>query len=309
MSSRQDHICVCICTYKRPVLLKKLLEHLLVQESGGEFTFSVVVVDNDELESARDTVQGFSGNETVRIKYVVEPEKNISMARNMAVRNAEGDFVAFIDDDEFPVATWLRNLYSAIKEFRVDGALGPVVPHFENPPPQWVLRSRLLDRQRFRTGKILNPCDTRTGNVLLSKSIFKGENEPFAPQFGKIGGEDGDFFRRMFDKKFRFVWCDEAVAYETTPPERFTRGYFLKRALLRGISQARLRGRNKEKSRSTSMTGVMKSLVAIFVYTCALPLLFFAGHHLFMKILVKDCDHIGKIFSLLGIDLLKQRNF
>ena len=37
------HISVCICTYKRPIPLKRLLDSLKQQETGGLFTYSVVV--------------------------------------------------------------------------------------------------------------------------------------------------------------------------------------------------------------------------------------------------------------------------
>ena len=47
-----QHVSVCICTYKRPVLLKRLLEGLGEQDTSGLFTFSIVVVDNDQIGRA-----------------------------------------------------------------------------------------------------------------------------------------------------------------------------------------------------------------------------------------------------------------
>lgn len=43
------HISVCICTFKRPSLLLRLLKELAGQETQGLFTYSIVVVDNDHL--------------------------------------------------------------------------------------------------------------------------------------------------------------------------------------------------------------------------------------------------------------------
>jgi len=81
------HISVCICTFKRPALLAKLLKGAFEQQTDGKFTFSVVVVDNDRLGSARETVERF-GSE--RIRYVIEPEQSIALARNRAMANASG---------------------------------------------------------------------------------------------------------------------------------------------------------------------------------------------------------------------------
>src|SRR5215469_9249606 len=46
-AERTQHICVCICTYKRPGPLQRLLKGLEGQETQGLFSFSVVVADND----------------------------------------------------------------------------------------------------------------------------------------------------------------------------------------------------------------------------------------------------------------------
>ena len=49
----RDHICVCVCTYKRPAGLERLLEKLRLQDTKGLFDFSVVVVDNDRSHCRR----------------------------------------------------------------------------------------------------------------------------------------------------------------------------------------------------------------------------------------------------------------
>ena len=52
MAHALPHICVLICTYKRPQMLARLLDGLVSQDTGGLFTYSVVVADNDQHESA-----------------------------------------------------------------------------------------------------------------------------------------------------------------------------------------------------------------------------------------------------------------
>ena len=47
------HISVCVCTYKRPLMLKRLLAELDRQQTGGLFTYSIVVADNDQARSAQ----------------------------------------------------------------------------------------------------------------------------------------------------------------------------------------------------------------------------------------------------------------
>ena len=51
---------------------------------------------------------------------------------------------------------------------------------------------------------------------------------------------------------------------------------------------------------------VVKSIIAIPAYTAVLPFALILGHHWFMILLVKICDHIGKLFAVLGINLIKE---
>src|SRR5205809_7153385 len=142
MERRVKHIAVSICTYKRPELLNNLLEKLVDQDTRGLFGYSIVVCDNDQHRSADSTVAAFTKTSPVRVTYCVEPSQNIALARNRAIANATGDYVAFIDDDEFPIREWLVTLFDAINHHGSDGVLGPVKPHFDDQTPAWVVKGR-----------------------------------------------------------------------------------------------------------------------------------------------------------------------
>jgi succinoglycan biosynthesis protein ExoM len=296
MDSKHDHITVCICTYKRPKLLEKLLKNLQTQQTDGLFTYSVVVVDNDCNQSARGTIECLGKSSRIDIDYYVEPEQNIALARNKAVENARGNFIAFIDDDEFPGDEWLLNLQRALIRYNVDGVLGPVKPHFETPPPPWIIKGKIFERLSHETGTFLSWENTRTGNVLLKKSIFEVPGNSFNPAFGS-GGEDRDFFKKMIEKGHLFIWCKEAPVYEIVPQGRFKRTFMLKRALLRG----------KVSLNSCNNFDVVKSVVAVTQYTLALPFLIPLGQHRFMRLLIKDFDHLGRLMAFCGISAIKEK--
>ncbi len=286
------HIAICICTFQRPQLLKQLLEKLRQQETGGQFTCSVVVVDNDASRSAEQVASEFLQTSGIPVKYCVEPRRGISLARNQAVNNATGDFLAFIDDDELPSNRWLYNLLKTRNDYGADGVLGPVEEQFDEPPPEWIVKGNFFQRPTYPTGTVLDWMNARTGNVLLKSEMFEGLTEPFRPKFRS--GEDQDFFRRMMDQGRVFIWCNEAPVFETVPPARWKRSYLLRRALLFGSMWA--------VHDSVPLREVMKSVIAIPVYVAALPFALLLGHHRFMTLLVKLCHHLGKLLKLMGIN-------
>jgi succinoglycan biosynthesis protein ExoM len=296
MISGTPHICVCICTFKRLTLLRKLLAALAAQETGGRFTYSVVVADNDRQQSAKAVVDEWAAASSLRVQYCLESRQNIALTRNQAIAHANGDFIAFIDDDEWPTPRWLLTLFTACREYDADGALGPVKPHFDEPPPRWVVAGRFYDRPTYPTGFVIDWRKGRTGNVLLKRWLFEGETQPFRPEF--LTGEDQDFFRRMIDKGHRFIWCDEALAYETVPPIRWNRTFMVRRALLRGaVSLVHPTARP---------VAVAKSMIAVPAYTAVLPVALLLGQDRFMTCLVKLCDHVGRLLAVVGIRPIRE---
>lgn len=290
------HISVCVCTYRRPDLLSRLLEKLSLQQTGGLFTYSVVVVDNDCLESSRNVVSRLAMVSAIPINYCGEPRQNIALARNKAVENAGGDLLAFIDDDEFPAEEWLLTLFKACNEYGVDGVVGPVKRHFDEQPPKWLVKGRFYERPTYSSGLQLDWAKGRTNNLLLKRQMIAPGDQPFRPEFRT--GEDQDFFRRMIEKGYVFAWCNEAVVYEVVLPARWRRAFMLRRALLQGTVSVL--------HPTFRASHIAKSLIAVPVYAAALPVALFVGHHRFMTLLIKLFDHIGRLLALLHVNLIKE---
>jgi succinoglycan biosynthesis protein ExoM len=295
--SEMPHIDVCICTYKRPQLLNRLLEELGHQETAGRFTYSIVVVDNDRLQSAEPVVSAFANSSAISARYCVETRQSIPLARNKAIEYAQGDYIAFIDDDEFPTNQWLLTLLVTCEKYGVDGVLGPVRPYFSEGAPAWVRRGKFYDRPTYPTGFVIDWRKGRTGNVLLKSALIKSCDEPFRPDFRTA--EDQDFFRRMIEKGHRFIWCEEAVAYEFVPEIRCRRSFMLRRALLRGATSLA--------HPTFGAVDIAKSMIAIPAYTAALPLALLWGQHHFMSLLVKTFDHLGRLLALIGVRPVTQQ--
>jgi len=290
------HICVCVCTYKRPHGLGRLLRELDGQQAGGLFTYSVVVVDNDETKSGENAVSAAASSVAFPVVYDVEPRRSIALARNKAVANARGDFLALIDDDEFPAPNWLLTLYRTCDEWGVDGVLGPVIRHFDEPPPAWLKRSRFYDRRINRTGTPVRWKEARTGNVLMKAKVVAGEDAPFRPEFR--AGEDQDFFRRKIEAGFAFIWSADAKVFEIIPPARWKRTYILRKAALQGATAAL--------QPNCDARSIAKSVVAIPLYALALPFALLLGHHRFMSLTEKLFNHLGKLLMRMGINPVRE---
>lgn len=295
--SGRDHISVCVCTYRRPAMLMHLLERLRAQEAAGRFDYSIVVVDNDVARSAESVVRTFENASGTSLSYDCEPEQNIALARNRAVRNSRGNYLALIDDDEFPGDDWLLQLHRACDTLGVDGVLGPVIPRFEEAAPAWVVRGGFYSKAGHATGDRLEWQDTRTSNALIRRSVFDAPASLFRKELGR-GGEDKDFFQRAIDRGCVFAWTSEAPVYESIPVERCRRSFMIRRALLRG--------RVTLCYSKSDWTYVAKSFVAVPLYATMLPFSLLLGHHNFMKTMIRLSEHAGRLAAWLGFDVIRQ---
>jgi succinoglycan biosynthesis protein ExoM len=238
---RDARLSVCVCTFRRPELLAELLAALARQEGlDDDVGVEVVVVDNDVDGSAAPVIASMRARSNrFLLRDFVEPVQNIALARNRAVAEARGEWIAFIDDDEVPARRWLAQLRAAARRFAADGVFGPVLPLLPDGAPRWIAAGRFFDRPRHPTGAAVPTDELRTGNVLLRRAVLDGVPGPFEPAYGRSGGEDTVLFEHLVGTGARFVWCDEAAVHERVPPARARLGFVLRRSFGGGHGHAR----------------------------------------------------------------------
>lgn len=197
-------------------------------------------------------------------------------------------------------------MYEGIQTFGVDGALGPVHPFFDDGAPAWLPKSGLCELTSFRTGTLLHWNQTRTGNVLLKRDVFDAHGLRFDPSF-RTGGSDQEFFRQAMARGCRFVAVEEAPVYEVVPPARWTRAYWVRRALVNGFNAKVYADRAMGPARRVGLT--LKSAAGAVVYVLALPVCALLGQHRFVACLEKGAYHLSRACASFGVELWKQRNF
>jgi glycosyltransferase involved in cell wall biosynthesis len=284
-------------------LLSRLLDALLAQSVSAAFSFDVTVVDNDPERSSQGVVEACAGRSAIAVSYYSEPVRNISRARNRAVQCATGNLIAFIDDDECPVSDWLMRLQRVMKTHKADGVFAPVVPEYPPAAPDWLKRSGLLDRRRHPTGTVIPVADARTGNVLLARSLFEDGRMWFDPALGRTGGEDSDFFARIFKQGRVFVWCDEAVAHETVPPDRWRARFHVRRLWRAGTLHGEWMRQGR---RAVGITLVKNTVILVGCIVASIPAMALPKH-LRVPVVQKLAYCTGMITAFFGMSLLRDR--
>lgn len=238
MKDQRFEINIGIASYKRPNRLKILLEHLSNVKIPENCQIKILVVDNDAMESAKPVVEEYQVKNIWPTHYLTQAKQNIALARNTILDATTGDYLYFIDDDEYPAEDCIIRLYETAKEFKADVVFGPVLPIYPDSTPSWILQGGFFDRNEHNTG--LEKIHGATNNTLIRCEILRRLNLKFNPSFGLSGGEDTDFFYRSNKLGCKMTWCNEAVVYEPVAKERLNVSWLLKRAYRSGQTYAKI---------------------------------------------------------------------
>ena len=295
------NISVCIATHRRPERLRALLDDLAQQQRLPQ---EVVVVDNDAAGSARSVVESAQAADApFPIHYDIQAQKNLALTRNRTVALAQGDWLAFIDDDERAPPEWLDRLTDAAARFEVEGVLGPVEPVLPAAAPAWLHRGRFYHWVRMNTGTIVPINQLRFGNVLLSAALLRTQTPVFDPAYGLTGGEDGDLLARLVQKGAHIIWCDDAVVTEPVEPSRLSLRWLLLRSLRGGQDFARhvLAGRHGSVTASRRTRLFLRAFAQMTAAGALAPLCLPLGRHVAAHWLTKAAANLGKLSAFVGL--------
>jgi glycosyltransferase involved in cell wall biosynthesis len=211
-------------------MLARLLKALADLQTDAEI--SVIVADNDaEQREGFRLCNRLAAAYRWPLKAVIAPERGIAQVRNRLVAEAlthpRADFIAMIDDDEWPDPFWITEFLAVQKQTGADALQGSIL--FDDAAMPDIRRA---------TGRIA--MLQGAGNLLLSARRLAGMTAPwFDPAFALSGGEDRDFFLRLEREGASFAWADAARAYGDVPESRARLGWSLKRAYSTGNSDMR----------------------------------------------------------------------
>lgn len=289
---------ISICTYKRPELLKKLLESIFDAKRATLFKLSILVVDNDSEESAKHVISEFK-NDEIDINYLAESSRNISAVRNACLRTGietKTDFILFLDDDEFIEKQYFLSLESCYFKYKPEVIIGPVITAYYPETPNWIIKSKIFERPRHITGKLLSTGNT--GNAFISIELIKKVGL-FDLDYGHSGGEDSNFFYRCKSFGAKFIWCNEAEVFEYLALERSNLRYALVRARRGGQTYTKIRVNNMSTINKVKLV-FSKLLTGFFGTALGYGLVLLTNKRYGMSLLIKSVAHLGQVEGLMG---------
>lgn len=286
---------ICLCTYRRPKLATTL-ESLSIQELPDNVIVSVIVADNDETDSARKIVEDYVASSQMDIKYVHSPKQNISIARNACLDNVDidADWIAFIDDDEVATPDWLANLLKHADETKADVVFGPVFAQYPKSVPSWIREGNYHSTIAIRRNGVVQTG--HTGNTLMNWKRNDFHTQRFMLNRGCSGGEDTEYFFRLWRLGAKLEICENAIVLESVDPERLSFEWIKKRKFRSGQTYAY---HGVENLISRLRLGTISACKVIYCYTYAAMKLADESENKFWRL--RGNFHIGVLSGLCNV--------
>ena len=294
-------ILIAVCTYLRPNMLQRALNHIKDLKPVDDALIEVLIVDNDKNRSAKEVIEKSAKGFPYKIHYKVEEERGLSPARNKVLKSAlelGADYIACFDDDDSPDENWLSSLCEfekimLAKKGKPVIVTGPAFSRFDKDYPKYITMN-FRTKTTKKTGQLRHTA--ATGNVLIPIEVVKN-GVLFDEQYKFMGGEDGEFFQKAQTYGYEIYWCNEAVIYENITEEKANIKRILHRYFYNGFSNVFFELKKMD-SLLYRLKISSKAVINIFICALVLPFSLVLGRVGFFGVLSSILKSAGKFYAL-----------
>lgn len=280
-------ITVIICTYNGASLLPETLRHIALQCVRPDIPWEVIVVNNASTDDTAEVVTSEWETYQVNVPFRLlhQPLKGLTHAREMALANAQYEFVLFCDDDNWLSPDYLTLAYDLMQKHPSIGILGGYGEMvFESPPPLWAMQLHAFASgpQAKTSGKVKHNAVYGAGCVLRTTAyttLSKAGYKPMLTDRKGVNLSTGGDYELCYAIALAgyAIWYDERLRFKHfMPKERISLEYCI-RFFKEGATsfQVLIPYRIRVNANSRSLTAFNLRIVrSIFFYTKKLiPLL------------------------------------
>lgn len=191
-------VSVVIPTCNRPELLGRCLAALVAQDFDAA-EYEIIVADDAANEATRRQVETYAKRAAVAVRYVpVNGAHGPAAARNAGWQAAQGEIIAFTDDDTIPRPGWLKNGANVF-----DGTVAAIGGRVEVPLPETP-----TDYERDAAG--LARAGFVTANCFCLREVLV-EVGGFDERFTAAWREDSDLYFTLLECGYNVRHAAEAV--------------------------------------------------------------------------------------------------
>lgn len=129
-------ISIIIPTRNRAKYLRDTLQSLVLSNVHDA---ELLIIDNGSTDLTKDVASDFIKKSNFECHYIYEQTPGLHIGRNLGAQLAQGEILAYLDDDVFVEPSWFTAIHDTFQSYPHIALLGgPCIPYWENTPPKWI---------------------------------------------------------------------------------------------------------------------------------------------------------------------------
>lgn len=170
--------------------------------------YEVIVVDDGSQHEPQIEPSG-----QMRYRLIRQDQRGPAAARNLGAAHAEGEYLAFVDDDCEPDRGWLSAFaarFATVPDAVLGGRTINGLPENKCSTASQLLVSYL--QSYYQNGDTSQPGFFASNNLAFPAELFR-ELGGFSTSFPRAAGEDRELCARMLDRRVSLEYVPDAIVY------------------------------------------------------------------------------------------------
>jgi len=177
MNTINPKISVIVPVYNTSTYLRRCLDSILEQDFTS---YEVICVNDGSTDNSLEILREYE-KKSEKIKVINQVNNGVAKTRNTALKHAKGDYLAFLDSDDFVRENYLSRLYDAAIDTRSDIVICNFYRYYEQinlaKPVFYKFRRGVFNKYDILKGLIPdNLIHSYLWNKLWKREIFEDFN-------------------------------------------------------------------------------------------------------------------------------------
>ncbi|MDU4937967.1 MAG: glycosyltransferase family 2 protein [Clostridium sp.] len=220
-----DLISIIIPVYNVRNYIEKCLYSVINQTYSN---IEIIIVDDGSTDGSSEVCDEIASKDN-RIKVIHKENGGLSDARNKGIENANGEYILFLDSDDWVKKSWCERMYELLKENDADIS---VCNYYKVISEEEILENDEIKIKHMDNIEALNNIYTEDNvqyilawNKLYKKSLFKELRYPF----GKVHEDEFLTPEILYLSEKVVVTNEKLMYYRQTPGSIMNREFNIKR--------------------------------------------------------------------------------
>ena len=209
----EEKISVIIPVYNVEKYLKKCIDSIINQTY---YNLEIIIVDDGSPDNCPTIIDEYAKLDK-RVKAIHKQNGGVSSARNLGLKYATGDYIIFIDSDDYLAINMIEKLYKAMINNNADMSVCQILRMQENSNGEMVFLNDIKEPYKekiYSTNEMIKGIllDASIGNFVCNKLLKKELIEGITFPEGKVY-EDVATTYKLVHKAKKIVCINDKLYY------------------------------------------------------------------------------------------------